>query len=194
MSLCHDVRSQLPLFVGGDLEAGRSSLVREHLRDCPTCRREAAGLQQPLKHLRRLAATPVDEAVFESLHDEILERVAAEVGAERSPVGARRMWLAATVAAASFVIGWWLVRPAALPDALDRPPIGTSVRYTGPVQVVPYAGERVPLRSLGAEEWSGNGPGSGMLERWRLRSLVEEPALPGVDAEDAARTDRRAPR
>jgi hypothetical protein len=48
MNLCDDVRAQLPLYLGGDLEAPLAEQVREHLEagegGCPSCARSLAEL------------------------------------------------------------------------------------------------------------------------------------------------------
>lgn len=178
MSRCRAIRDALPLFVGGDLAETRARAVRQHLRDCAACRREAAGLQQPLKRLRGLGAGAVDEAMFASLQDAIVERVAAEACGDALGERPRThpAWWAAAAAAAlvSFLVGWWVVRPAAGPALLRRAPIAMPVGDPGPSVVVPYAGPRVPLRLLGHEPGSGSAQGPGMMGRLRLRSLVEE--------------------
>jgi predicted anti-sigma-YlaC factor YlaD len=37
---CNNLRGQLSLFAGGDLGARDSNAVREHLKNCPSCRQE----------------------------------------------------------------------------------------------------------------------------------------------------------
>jgi anti-sigma factor RsiW len=179
MSLCARSRRDLPLFVGGDLESGRAAEVSRHLRACPACRSEAVRLQQPLRHLQRLAAAIDDEAGFASLQATIIDRIGREQEnggpALRGPFGQRLWWTAAAVAVVvSFAIGWWSVRAVAAPAALERAPIAIPVGHPGPALVVPYAGPRVPVRLLGDEPAAGRGPGSGMLGRWRLHALVDE--------------------
>lgn len=178
MSRCRQIREALPLFVGGDLAGVRADAVREHLRDCTACRREAAGLQQPLKRLRGLGAAAVDEAMFASLQDAIVERVAAEalgdVPGERLRTHPAWWGAAAAAAVLSCLVGFWVVRPEAGPALLRRAPIAMPVGDPGPSVVVPYAGPRVPLRLLGHEPGSGSAQGPGMMGRLRLRSLVEE--------------------
>ena len=52
----------MSLFVGGDLGARDSNAVKEHLKDCPTCRQEAKSLDKTRSMLGRygsgLAAPP----------------------------------------------------------------------------------------------------------------------------------------
>jgi anti-sigma factor RsiW len=189
MNRCSHVQHDLPLFVGGDLEPRVAAMVSVHLRECPVCRREAAGLQQAHKRLVRLAAPAVDERWFASMNTVIGDRLAAEVapGQVEAPRLAMRWWWSAAAAAALFVLGWSMVRPPA-PAALGRAPIAIPVGHAGPSLAVPYAGERVPLQLLGDDvwahsDWADGGEASGMLGRWRLRSLVDEEfevPLPGA--------------
>jgi len=204
MNRCSHVCRDLPLFIGGDLDVGRAAEIGRHLRDCPTCRREAVGLQQSLKQLRRIAAPAMaasadDESLFASMHAAIVDRVDAEIaggietadgtwfasgswGGLRTMAAHRWGWglgWAAAAAVVLFVIGWWSVRPPAAPALLDRAPIVVPVRHAEANVVVPYAGPRVPLRLLGDEavsdqRWAEIGRAPGMMGRCRLRSLVGE--------------------
>lgn len=180
MNRCSQAQQDLPLFVGGDLEPRAAAMVSVHLRECPVCRREAAALQQARKHLLRLAVPAVDEQWFASMHTAIGDRLAAELG--HGPVGSprrgMRWWWSAAAAAALFGLGWSLVPPST-PAVLGRAPIAIPVGHAGPSLVVPYAGDRVPLRLLGDDvwmhdSWADSGQAPGMLGRWRLRSLVDE--------------------
>lgn len=177
MSTCSRVRRDLPLFIGGDLGGARATEIGGHLRDCPRCRREAAGLQQPLKRLRGVVAPAVADSLFESMHAAIVARVEREANRPMPgpmPFGGWRVWVASVAAAALFVVGWcWVDRPAA-PAALQRAPIAVPVGHSEPTLVVPYAGERVPvpLRLLGDDANDDRGA-AGMMWRWRLRSLVD---------------------
>ncbi|MBL8730579.1 MAG: zf-HC2 domain-containing protein [Planctomycetes bacterium] len=178
MSLCSRVRRDLPLFIGGDLDVVRSAEVGRHLRDCPACRREAVGLQQPLKHLRGIVAPAVDDSWFPAMHAAIVTRLDAEVvgGSARPWVPSGwRLGVAGAAAAVLFVVGWSWVGPATAPAALGRAPIAVPVGHSDPTRVVPYAGERgsVPLRLLGNDVVTDRG-GAGIMERWALRSLVDE--------------------
>lgn len=182
MNSCSRACRDLPLFLGGDLDAARSGEVGAHLRGCPACRREAMGLQQALKQLQRIATPAVDESTFAAMHAVILERVEAGMaGSIAAPRGSAgwRLWWAMAAAAALFLAGWWFVRPPAVPAALERAPIAVPVGHSAATLVVPYAGERVPLRLLGddvvsGEQEAGRGAAPGMMGRWRLRTLVDE--------------------
>lgn len=189
MSTCVRICRDLPLFIGGDLDAARAGEIGAHLRGCSCCRREAVGLQQPLKHLRGITEPVVDEAMFASMHAAIVARLDEVEVAEPAPFPGWRVWAAGAAAAALFVLGWcWVERPVA-PAALARPPIAVPIGHSHASPVVPYAGERmpVPLRLLGDEEIDDRG-GAGLMWRWRLRSLVDGDlgSPPPIDAAPAA--------
>lgn len=187
MTPCAKVVAWLPLFVGEDLEPVHAAAVRTHLRDCAACRRQASTLQQSVKALRGLAGTTVpgvDEAMFASMH----ERIVAAVQAEAAPEAdfGRRWWVRWPVSAAAavllFVGGWALVRGLEPASLLDRPALATPGGSSSEVRVVPWSGGgRVPLQALGhqaAPTEVGTDPaGSGMMGRWRLRTL-EDVELP----------------
>ena len=191
-AICQQVRAELPWFVGDELDHGRVPAVREHLRDCMACRREAAALQQSLGALRSgaaAAAARVDDAMFTDLHHSILARVEAAEAAEgtMAPNGRRAAprWLLTAAAAALVAVGFWFGMGRGGDDIWGRPATQTSMPADGRVMVVPYAGPRVELRPLGneyapepdaAERGDAGATGSGLLVRRWLRTLVEEGA------------------
>lgn len=189
---CEQVRHELDAFVGGDLDGRDVEAVRDHLRECLSCRNAAASLHRAIKSLRGLATAGhpgVDEAMFATMHASILERVADDSprGVERFARVRRALPIAAAMAV--FAIGWWSVRTSAGASVFERPPIGTLVNGSGPVNVVPWSGPRVPLQKLGNEQWDAEadadgGVGPGMMGRWRLRTLegVDAPVRPRVPA------------
>lgn len=186
MSSCANVRGDLPLFVGGDLDRVRAATVRRHLCECAQCRREASSLQQPLLQLQafggRHDAARGDDAWFAGLQRGVMDRIGAELrrdSVRRRPVPSPVWWAAAAIAAvAAFLAGWSWMRPDARPDVLVRAPIAAPVGSPGPAKVVPYSGDRVPLQLLG-DEPGASSAGSGMMGRWRLRALVGEEAAAG---------------
>lgn len=201
MNRCAHVQRELPLFVGGDLGPPAAAMVAAHLRDCPTCRREAVRLQQSLRRLRSVTVPAVDEQWFASMAAAIDDRLAAEAaaGPSRSPVAVSRWWWSAAAALLLFAVGWWLVRPPA-PAVFGRAPIAIPVGHPGPghaggALVAPYAGERISLRPLGDDEsmrgsWADSGQAPGMLGRWRLRALVDEPfEMPPASGDPAVDAD-----
>jgi len=50
---CNNLRGPLTLFAGGDLGTRDSNAVREHLKNCPTCRQEAKSLDKTRSMLGR---------------------------------------------------------------------------------------------------------------------------------------------
>ena len=104
---CSAVLELLPWFVGDDLDATRSEVVRVHLRDCSSCRLEAAALQQATKALQALRETmesaPLGSAIggsatrgaegpmFGAMHASIVQTVRTE--AARLETAPRRLRL-----------------------------------------------------------------------------------------------------
>lgn len=194
---CARVRTLLPLFVGSDLcadvpaEAQQLLALREHLRECGGCRREAADLQQSNKALRAsfAAARPrVEESSFTTMHASIMAAVQTDAALrERGHRAAwRRPWLFAS-AAALFLAGVWFVRAPGGLTLMRRAPIATPIGSDAAVRAVPWAGPRVELEPLGEESWTygaaESGFGAGMMGRGRLRALVEEDMLPPASAD-----------
>jgi anti-sigma factor RsiW len=52
---CRASKKQIPLFVGGELEASRSARIRLHLAACPACRAEAEELGRSMRAVRGMA-------------------------------------------------------------------------------------------------------------------------------------------
>jgi anti-sigma factor RsiW len=179
MTPCTRILSWLPAFVGDELDVAAAATVRQHLRDCVDCRRQAASLQQARNALQRLAAAPapgVDEAWFASLQQDVVAAVARQ--AERP---APRWWeamrwpVSVAAAAALFSCGWWLVRDDGPESLLQRPPLVTTVGHAGaslgPAKAVPWSGERLQMQPLGDEGGVESGFGPGMMGRYQLRTL-----------------------
>lgn len=172
---CAEVRGHLEWFVGGDLDACSLAAVRSHLRDCQACRSVAGSLHRATCAVRALADAPhpaVDDSMFTAMHAEVMAAVAAEAGRERS--WPKRL-LPLVAAVVLFGLGWWLVRGSDDGSVFVRPPIMAMTGTEGPAKAVPWAGPRVPLRSLG-EESDSDAPadgsfGPGMMGRWHLRTL-----------------------
>jgi predicted anti-sigma-YlaC factor YlaD len=53
---CEDIQSMLFDYMARELGSARSDLVREHLRKCEACQREAADVQQTLDMLQKAAS------------------------------------------------------------------------------------------------------------------------------------------
>ena len=59
-SRCVEVQEVLLEFMSRELGAARSDFVREHLRRCPDCQREAAAMQATIEALRAAAPAPAE--------------------------------------------------------------------------------------------------------------------------------------
>lgn len=204
-SPCDPMREALPWFVGGDLEAAHAAAVRTHLVDCCGCRAEAATLQQGIARLQRAAvsrSSGIDDAFFGDMHRAVMTRVAtcevgdgggrgAELGRALARTGvAIKLWM--PLAAMMLVaLGFWAGRGRS-ESIFDRPPLAvrtTTMPEVGgePPIVVPWAGDRVPLRLLGEDfhfvgddaDGIDRSKGAGMMGRTTLRRLVDDKvALP----------------
>lgn len=170
---CEETSGVLDAFVGGDLDAAGAARVAAHLRDCAWCRRQAGSLQQALRQLgslRDLGHHGVDESMFTAMHRATMARIDAEVGKATGRLVRLRRMLPIAAAVGLFAIGWWLTRDPAPPSVFVRTPIGVPVglRSEGGA-----AASAVPLRLLGvdAPAPAPDGLGSGLMGRWRLRTL-----------------------
>ena len=188
---CAAVLELLPWFVGDDLDPPSSELVRAHLRDCSSCRLEAAALQQATKALhavRGTMETPAsgakavdEESMFAAMHASIAEAVRTEaLGLETAPRSTlTKRWLPLAAALMMIGVGWWWVRGSSSLHLLHRSPIDIPSADGASVRVVPWAGPRVPLQPLGFEVQPSDGGaesgvGQGMMGRGRLRERADE--------------------
>ncbi|HZN38313.1 MAG TPA: zf-HC2 domain-containing protein [Planctomycetota bacterium] len=183
---CSTVLELLPWFVGDDLDATRNEAVRVHLRDCSSCRLEAAALQQATKALLAVRETMesatsgskvmgvAEEPMFAAMHASIVQAVRTETAnleaAPRSMFVMR--WLPLAAALMLIGVGCWLVRETSSLQVMRRRPI--DMPLVDDVRVVPWAGPRVPLQPLGFEVppsdgGADSGVGQGMMGRGRLR-------------------------
>jgi hypothetical protein len=179
---CDDVRTHLPLFAGGDLDAADAESVRSHLIECVGCRNEAAGLQRALAGLRAAGARSapgVDDAWFAAMQRSICERVDAAGAAPLASGSTWRAWGLAVAALLLVGVGFALGRSREAPSVFTRP--ATPVDF-GPLKAVPYAGPRAPLLLLGNDEHPDTAqeseqevtPAAGMRARDELRTLVDD--------------------
>jgi len=183
---CQRVAPLLAGFVGEELPHPQVEQVQGHLRECTTCRREAADYLQANKALQNaaLAVAAADDVPFDEMHHQIMAAVDQEadrMAARREPVwGMRLMVFAAAVMLASF--GFWLAARGQSEDPIWVRPgqngQGYAPSFSGPVAdhvVVPYAGQQAQIRPVGLDQ-----PGSaevgvppGMSARGHLRMNVE---------------------
>lgn len=81
---CKNLRGQLSLFAGGDLDDETSSALREHLKACPTCRNQVQTYEKTRSLLgaygRQPAGAPDGPALW--------KRVMGRVG--QKPLNAQR--------------------------------------------------------------------------------------------------------
>jgi hypothetical protein len=132
---CDKTRDLLGWFHDGELDAGQSSLVAQHIEDCPACAAELASLAQ-LDQASRLLTSPEPPP---ELWTRIAQRLATR-GPGRSAhpraLPRRRFLWAAGVLAASVLGGGLLANrlfrrraPRAIPDGqvISNPPARTDV-------------------------------------------------------------------
>lgn len=181
---CETMREALPWFVGGELEPARAAAVREHLVECLACRTEAAAWRQSRARLQRAASAAVpgvDDGFFAAMHSAIVAEVAA---GDRAPVPPRQLpWWMVLAAVLLVGLGFFAGRGRSAATVFERAPLAVPAVFDTPL-VVPWAGERVPLRLLGDErrlsagtaatEQVEGGQGAGMMGRTTLRTLAED--------------------
>ncbi len=97
---CPEVRACLPALAYGDLEPAEAAAAEEHLRKCPACRRELAGLRA-VRHL--LDATPAPPVAVDvgAVYRQSAERQARSARRWRRAACAAGVCLAAVTALAA---------------------------------------------------------------------------------------------
>jgi hypothetical protein len=179
---CSEVLAELPLFVGGDLEApGRDDLAR-HLEGCGSCREALAAAAEAravlVEHLERTASAP-SASVWPALREELrAEGLVRPAGApEPARAAGRLLRLVPAAAAAAAVLALALLRggdapgPAPAPAPLVRGEAAPAPERAGLEEVSPaLAGARPAggLREVAPSESLGG----------RAGLFVEEPLLP----------------
>jgi hypothetical protein len=99
---CDQIKSLVGWFHDGELGSADAKLIREHLKDCPDCAAELAGLRELDRASRRLPAPMVPA----DLWDRIASRLPISVNTSRSwSIGRRRFLAAAGMVAAGIVSG-----------------------------------------------------------------------------------------
>lgn len=100
---CSKFETEIALYAGGDLPAGRIARIESHLAECADCRALAEELRAEQALLLELRDEPLDEAMVA----QVRQRVLAEVGAAtRRP--SRLYWKLALAAALilAAVLAW----------------------------------------------------------------------------------------
>lgn len=155
---CQEIESQLPLYVGEELEASARETVRVHLEVCDACSRQMDGLARARRLVQQHAEPTREVDLWPGIRAALVEegRLSAAPGAT---AGAGRSW------------AWRLVPAAALAAAaailiMTRPQTPTPGRDIAPersaelplAEVSPAAFEAAPrssgLRALPAGEAS----------------------------------------
>ena len=152
---CARVRRELPLAVGHDAVPRPGAWLWEHLRACPECRREFAGLSAAQRVVQELAALPEPApGFFAQLEHDTLVAVAGE---PRRPRPRRHLVRYAVITAAGLACGLavWFATEADRPGArlLQHPArIVSTIRPLTPASgwIVPvsFTPSRQGLRGL----------------------------------------------
>lgn len=147
--MTHHVLQQLPLWVGGDLDAERLAAVEHHLTQCPGCASAAGDLRASQHLLREATTSPFDASDQERLRRQLMARVRAEATARP----ARRVlpWaslLAASAASLLLAALWWRQAPAtAVPKPTPGP--GAVPLLMPPPQAMATRQNPAPTRTRG---------------------------------------------
>lgn len=163
---CARAKDLLPEFVGQGLDKATRASLREHLRDCASCRKEGSEWLQARKALRSAvaaadAAIAVPEASWSAWREDILRAVATDAPRQQKRVFALPRYVSGLVAAAALVFGLSL---GARGDA------GLLVR--DPITAHPGQGLGASLlRPLGQEGWAPTASGLEWRRRWATRGL-----------------------
>ncbi len=103
---CQAAREQLGAYADGEISSGNAAEIEQHVRQCPTCTHELAGLRQMIDRFADATAVKVPPELWSSI-----ERRLDEVppnGQIARPV-LRRRWLFAAAAGMAAVIGGGLL-------------------------------------------------------------------------------------
>lgn len=91
------VKDQLPLWIGGDVEASEATAIEAHLAQCESCRAEADAYRQSQAWLKEASLPPFEPEEREALRRTVMAQIVS-----RPPATARWIgWGAAVLAAAS---------------------------------------------------------------------------------------------
>jgi len=152
---CSKVGKVLPLYVGDDLDVGRSREISAHLARCEVCRALEAGLRGGRAWLESAPPPPMDEAEFASVRRGVWRRIEADGRvAGKDPRRAGRLVLAGGFLAGALLAAFLFLRPR--PEALQpvaraiavSPPAALSVEPSRIVESSPSPAPRHPTHSL----------------------------------------------
>ncbi|HYP28056.1 MAG TPA: zf-HC2 domain-containing protein [Blastocatellia bacterium] len=86
---CRRIQSLIPLYVEGDLKAGKARQVRSHLEECSGCARVSSEYQDSQQWLRSYTPPDFESDFFDGLRSGVLREIeAGEIEASRP----RRSW------------------------------------------------------------------------------------------------------
>lgn len=109
---CAKVVRSLPLYVGRDLDAGRSGEISAHLARCERCRALEAGLRESRAWLESAPPPPLHESDYSAVRHDVWQRIEAEsVVAEKRPPHTRRLVLAGGLLAGALLAVFLSVHP-----------------------------------------------------------------------------------
>jgi Putative zinc-finger len=74
---CEKWRTQIALYVEGDVSPRKNSQVEKHLGTCPSCRRFAGELSQSQAVLKSLGYEAIDDRVFKAVQDRVMDQLAS---------------------------------------------------------------------------------------------------------------------
>ena len=151
---CHEAQRELALHAGEDLgDAQREAEIRQHLAECPTCRRKHAGVKTALAAL----ACPAAPGTYESVHSlwPALRRRIAQ-GDHATTAGWSWQKIGPTVAGL-VVCGGLMVstvvllrRPVGTDEPMSTPP--TSPAYSRPYEPYAPGAARPPVEPVERDE------------------------------------------
>jgi anti-sigma factor RsiW len=151
---CSKFETDIALYAGGDLPAGRIARIESHLAECADCR----GLAEELRTDRTLLGELRDEPLEDAMVAQVRRRVLAEVGAAtRQP--ARLYWKLALAAAVVLAVALlWPRHPAPRGEA----PRAVAASRPAPVEAgwepaagrgpAPHVRKHRPRRSVPAAQ------------------------------------------
>ncbi len=163
---CSRAQDLLPEFVGQGLDKATRASLREHLRECASCRKAGSEWLQARKALRAAvaaadAATAIHDASWSAWREDILRAVATD--AQRQPKRGLALprYVSGLAAAAALVCG--LLLGTRVEDGLlQRDPIFAQPGHGSGVSL---------LRPLGQEGWAPTAGGLEWRRRWATRGL-----------------------
>jgi Putative zinc-finger len=100
---CTHIERQIPLYVGGDLNAQQVAAVRQHLESCERCSGLLAEFEESQSWLRDLKPPEFDDVVFDNLRTAVRDEIARECGM-RNAEGGTGWSLRYAIAASSVLV------------------------------------------------------------------------------------------